>query len=275
MTHITIRQLNDHKEYLECVRLQRETWGENFTETVNPAIQKVSQKLGGVTAGAFDESGKMVGFVFGMTGMKEGKLIHWSDMLAVRSEWRRKGIGRRLKLFQREEVIKIGVDTMCWTYDPLEAGNAHLNLNLLGAHISEYVENMYATDEGSTLHTGLGMDRFIVQWNLSEDRVERAIAGEPPLVNESDKSAPVINTKVTGRGEIEPIDGELIDAPVIRVEIPAEIQNVKNKSPDAGTLWRMNTRRVFVHYLSHGYEVDGFYREREEGRCFYILTKVS
>ena len=273
MNNIIIRQLNDHNEYLQCLRLQRDTWGENFMEIVSPAIQKVSQKLGGVTAGAFDESGKMIGFVFGMTGLKEGKLIHWSDMLAVRPEWRGRGIGRKLKLFQRDEVRKLSVDTMYWTYDPLEAGNAHLNLNLLGARISEYVENMYATDEGSTLHAGLGMDRFIVQWNLDEDRVERALKEEPPAADENAKSSPVINTNVTGKGEIEPAEWELVDAPVIRVEIPAEIQRVKNNSPDAGSRWRLNTRRVFVHYLSRGYEVDGFYREREEGRCFYILSR--
>jgi predicted GNAT superfamily acetyltransferase len=153
--------------------------------------------------------------------------------------------------------------------------NAYLNLNRLGARISEYVENMYATDEGSALHAGLGMDRFIVQWNLNEKHVERALKGEPPAVDENAKSSPIINTNVTGKGEREPADGELIDAPVIRVEIPDEIQQVKNKFPDAGSRWRLNTRRVFMHYLSKGYTVETFYREREENRCFYILLKKS
>ncbi len=273
MQNVTIRQLNSHNEYRECVQLQRDTWGENFTETVSPAIQKVSQKLGGVTAGAFDESGTLIGFVFGLTGLKDGKPVHWSDMLAVRPEWRGKGIGRRLKLFQREEVRKLGIETMYWTYDPLEAGNAHLNLNRLGARISEYVENMYATDEGSTLHAGLGMDRFIVQWNLNEERVERALRGEPPFIDENVMAAPVINTKDSDKGDIEPVEGDLPDAPIVRVEIPADIQRVKKKSSNEGSRWRINTRRVFNHYLAHGYVVDAFYRDRETNRCFYLIKK--
>jgi predicted GNAT superfamily acetyltransferase len=275
MQNIIIRQLIGHNEYLECLRIQRETWGENFMEVVSPAIQKVSQTLGGVTAGAFDESGMMLGFVFGMTGLKYGKPVHWSDMLAVRPEWRGKGVGRKLKLFQRDEVRKLGVETMYWTYDPLEAVNAYLNLNRLGARVSEYVENMYATDEGSTLHAGLGMDRFIVQWNLKEERVERALSEETLPIEEQAHSAPVLNTSITGTGEVVPVEGELVDAPVIRVEIPSDIQNMKNKSPNAGSGWRLNTRRVFKHYLSRRYEVDAVYREREVDRCYYILKKVS
>lgn len=263
--NITVRQLNNHNEYLECVRLQHDTWGEHFTEVVSPAIQMVSQKLGGVAAGAFDPSGKLVGFVFGLTGLKDGKPVHWSDMLAVRPEWRGKGIGRELKLFQRNEVKNLGVELMYWTYDPLEAGNAHLNKNILGARITEYVENMYATDEGSTLHAGLGMDRFIVQWNLNEELGEH----KSPALDDNGKSAPVVNTDKRG----EPVEGELVDQPVVRVEIPPSIQHIKTKSPDMGSKWRLNTRRVFMYYLSEGYRVEVFYRDLEDNRCFYILYK--
>ncbi len=266
---ITIRQLSAHGEYLECVRLQRDTWGENFTEVVSPAIQMVSQKLGGVTGGAFDSSGNLIGFVFGITGLKDGKPVHWSDMLAVRPEWRGKGIGRKLKLFQRDEVKKLGIEVMYWTFDPLESGNAHLNLNVLGARIAEYVENMYATDEGSTLHTGLGMDRFIVQWNLNEDRVMQALRGELPQIDERKvRSAPVVNTDESAG----PVESDIIDEPIVRVEIPAAIQRVKNESPETGSQWRLNTRRVFMNYLTRGYRVDAFYRERGTDRCFYILS---
>ncbi len=266
---ITIRQLSAHGEYLECVRLQRDTWGENFTEVVSPAIQMVSQKLGGVTGGAFDSSGNLIGFVFGITGLKDGKPVHWSDMLAVRPEWRGKGIGRKLKLFQRDEVKKLGIEVMYWTFDPLESGNAHLNLNVLGARIAEYVENMYATDEGSKLHAGLGMDRFIVQWNLNEDRVMQALRGELPQIDERKvRSAPVVNTDESAG----PVESDIIDEPIVRVEIPAAIQRVKNESPETGSQWRLNTRRVFMNYLTRGYRVDAFYRERGTDRCFYILS---
>lgn len=260
---ITIRQLSNHDEYRQCLYLQRETWGENFMEVVSPAIQMVSQKLGGVTAGAFDQSGKLIGFVFGMTGLKDGEPVHWSDMLAVKPEWQGKGIGRRLKLFQRDEVRKLGIDVMYWTYDPLEAGNAYLNINRLGAMIVKYVENMYATDEGSTLHARLGMDRFIVQWDLREDRLER------DLPSPDEMSAPVINTNEQG----QPVESEFLNRPIVRIEIPVSIQKTKTESPETGLKWRLNTRRVFQHYLAHDYSIDNFYRDNSLNRCFYILIK--
>ncbi len=260
---ITIRQLSNHDEYLQCLRLQHETWGRNFTEVVSPAIQMVSQKLGGVTAGAFDQSGKLIGFVFGMTGLKDGEPVHWSDMLAVNPEWRGKGIGRRLKLFQRDEVRKLGIDVMYWTYDPLEAGNAHLNIKCLGARIVEYVVNMYTTNEGSTLHAGLGMDRFIVQWDLREDRLGR------DLPSPDEMSAPIINTDKHG----QPVESDFLDRPVVRVEIPVNIQITKTESSETGLKWRLNTRRVFQHYLAHNYSIDNFCRDNSLNRCFYILIK--
>ena len=85
---ITIRDLSSLQDYADCVALQDETWGAGFSERVPTAILRVSQIIGGVAAGAFDKSGKMVGFVFGMTGVHGRELVHWSDMLAVREELR-------------------------------------------------------------------------------------------------------------------------------------------------------------------------------------------
>ncbi|HSY82913.1 MAG TPA: hypothetical protein VK807_14175, partial [Gemmatimonadaceae bacterium] len=107
-------------------------------------------------AGAFDGDGPMLGFVFGVSGVIAGEIVHWSDMLAVHADARNRGIGRALKRFQRDAVLAMGIKTMYWTYDPLVARNAHLNLNVLGAQVTEYVPDMY----------GPGTDRFIVRWCL-------------------------------------------------------------------------------------------------------------
>ncbi|MGH9428441.1 MAG: GNAT family N-acetyltransferase, partial [Terriglobia bacterium] len=138
-----MRRLSSLEDYDACVRLQQETWGAGFTENVPATILKVSQRIGGVTAGAFDKSGAMAGFVFGLTGWKNGKPVHWSDMLAVKPELRNSGLGRILKLYQRELVIPLGIKEIYWTFDPLVAKNAHLNLNKLGAEVFEYVPDMY------------------------------------------------------------------------------------------------------------------------------------
>ena len=102
---IDVRHLATHEEFVACVELQHKIWGAGFSERVPAAILKVSQRIGGVTAGAFDESGDIVGFVFGMTGVENGELVHWSDMLAVRADLRDHGIGRILKEFQLRTLL--------------------------------------------------------------------------------------------------------------------------------------------------------------------------
>ena len=272
--NIEIRQLSGNEEYLACVRLQEETWGENFAERVPASILMVNQKIGGVSAGAFDEHGRLVGFVFGMTGIKDGKPVHWSDMLAVRPEYRDQGLGRRLKLFQRDYVLALGVETIYWTYDPLVARNAHLNLNKLGADIEEYVENMYPSED-SVLHRGLGMDRFIVAWHIRSEKVRRALEGKPVFSLQNPESFPVVNTRMSETGLPEPLADipAFPDDRIVRVEIPEDIHHAKDLFPEAGRLWRKCTRDSFLHYFQNGYRVAGYYRDASSHRCFYVLQQ--
>ncbi len=252
--------------------LQRETWGDSFTECVPPAILMVGQKIGGVTAGAFGPDGRLLGFVFGLTGVREGRPVHWSDMLAVREEARGRGLGKRLKAYQRELLLETGVDVAYWTYDPLVARNAHLNLNHLGTEIREYVPDMYGADTGSELHSGLGTDRFVVVWKLRDPRVERTLAGEGAADPGPAAQAPVANAD-PAPGGARPLEREPPQADAVRIEIPEDIQAVKSTSPETAARWRASTRRAFLHYLGHGYRVTTFYRDRESGRCFYVLQR--
>src|SRR5690606_23168912 len=160
---VVVRPPATLEEFRACVELQRETWGADFEECVPAAILKVSGRIGGVTAGALDGAGGLLGFVFGLTGLDGGRLVHWSHMLAVRAEWRDRGRGRRRRLYQREAVARLGAEAIYWTFDPLVARNAHLNLNRLGARVVEYVEDMYGPT-GSHLHAGLGTDRLVIAW---------------------------------------------------------------------------------------------------------------
>jgi chorismate synthase len=166
---ITIRHLQTAEELDACVALQRAVWGPTFNELVPRAILRIATKLGGVVAGAFTGD-RLVGFVFGLTGIRDERLVHWSDILAVDPACRDHGIGRQLKAFQRDAVVALGVRDMYWTYDPLMARNAHLNLNRLGAEVVEYVPDMYGTT-GSALHGDVPTDRFVVRWHLTEPPV--------------------------------------------------------------------------------------------------------
>lgn len=267
---IKLRPLQTHADFEACVQLQKSTWGETFSECVPPAILMIGQKIGGVCAGAFNAKDEMVGFVFGLTGIKDDRLANWSHMLAVRNDLRGQGLGMKLKLYQRELLLLKGVEIIYWTYDPLVAKNAHLNLNKLGAAIQEYVQDMYSEDTGSDLHRGLGMDRFIVKWSISEKRVEQAISGKLERVEDSFKGIPSVNTE-SGDNNSNPVEKKLPEVKAVRVEIPLNIETIQQKDLQLAGKWRANTRRAFTWYLAKGYKIEGFYREKTTNRCFYVL----
>ena len=240
---IEIRNASSDDDYAAAVELQRQTWGDSFEETVPAPMLAISRKMGGVVAGAFDDAGRMLGFVYGMSGFRFGERAHWSHMLAVTPEARGLGLGRELKAFQRRVLLELEVGTMYWTYDPLVARNANLNLNRLGALPVEYVEDMYGQDTGSILHSGLGTDRFIVVWRLKSERVERLMAGGPD-------AGPTRDTPPF------PVDETLADT--AWVEAPANIDAVLRESQETAFAWRRRTRAQFQKRLGAGYAVTGF-----------------
>ena len=269
-TDATIRSLTSQADYMACVDLQYETWGKGFVDCVPPAVLQISAKVGGVAAGAFEASGKMLGFVFGLAGWKDGERCHWSHMLAVRQEARDRGIGMALKTFQRQKLLDRDIDAMYWTYDPLVARNAHLNLQRLGAQVVEYVRDMYGADEASTTDSIIGSDRFVVRWDLNAD----AGAGSTsPMTREgATVDAPLIVAQDEATGNQPATIDWPGQHPVVRVEIPNDIQALKLVMPDVARRWRVTTRRVFRTYLGLGYRVAGFHTAAESQRCFYYLV---
>ena len=247
---ITLRRVETFAEYQECLAIQEETWGAGFRELVPVGILMVSQKLGGVCAAAFAPDGRMLGFVFGITGVMNGAVVHWSDLLAVRAEARGAGLGERLKHFQRGLARAVGAETMYWTFDPLVARNAQLNLVRLGARVTEYVPNMYGESTGSPLHGGLATDRLIVAWNLTC----------PTSPVPAPRRTGVLLNPVAPDGA--PVLAGLPDAAVVHIAVPHDVESLAHEHRAA---WRAVTREAFLAYLARGYEVDGFHRgERGE-----------
>ncbi len=273
MSDWTIRPLETIEELHACVALQEETWGHGFSERVPPAILKVAQILGGVASGAFDAKGALVGFVFGMTGVRDGEVVHWSDMLAVRRGMRDTGLGGELKAYQRRVLLERGVTKMFWTFDPLQSRNAYLNFSKLGIVVREYVRDMYGETD-SPLHRGIGTDRFIALWLMNSERAARRTGGsergpgadahvaDPAALAEEDPS-----TELPGPGA--PVPG--LDAPRVRVAIPADISEVMAASMDLAVAWRRATRAALTHYLDRGYEVRELLRGSRTSD--YLLTR--
>ena len=239
--------------------LQEVTWGSGFTERVPAAMLLVSQKLGGVCAGAFNDDGRMLGFVFGVTGVKNGALVHWSDMLAVHPDAQGHKLGERLKEYQREQCRALGIATIYWTYDPLVARNAHLNLSRMGARAEEYVAAMYGEGTNSPLQGDMPTDRFVVAWPVDPQAVAQ------PLRAISDDAIPVVGANAS--------EHALAEASSVTVRVPRDISALAASDITLARRWRMATRRAFTHYLARGYRVAGFVSDAEGGR--YLLTRAS
>jgi predicted GNAT superfamily acetyltransferase len=252
-----IRDFASHADRAACVELQELTWGRGFTEKIPAAMLLVAQKTGGVTAGAFADDGTLLGFVFGVTGLRNGKLIHWSDMLAVRPEAQGMHLGERLKEYQRDQCRQRGIDTIYWTYDPLVARNAHLNLNRMGARVDEYVVAMYGDATNSPLQGDMPTDRFVITWAVDPAAAAKSLDALPdalPLAVGPDAR-----------------EGALGDAPAIGVRVPRDITALAAQDLAAARRWRFATRRAFTHYLSNGYHVRGFVADATGGT--YLLIK--
>lgn len=171
-----IRALNEIGEFEQCVDLQREVWGFEDSDLVPARMFAVARKIGGQVFGAWDGP-RLAGYALAMPGDRNGHLYLHSHMLAVLAEYRNAGLGRILKLRQREDALSRGIDLMEWTFDPLEIKNAYFNIERLGALTRRYVPNQYGFTS-SRLQGGLPTDRLVAEWWMRSERVERVMRGE-------------------------------------------------------------------------------------------------
>jgi chorismate synthase len=253
---IVIRDLRGYDEYDAAVALQREIWGADFREIVPAAILWAAQRIGGITAGAFDGDGRMLGLVFGMTGLEQGRPVHWSDMLAVRQDMRGRGLSLALKRHQRDVLLERGVERVGWSFDPLESRNAHINFARLGIIAREYVRDLYG-GSSSPLHDAVGTDRLLAEWRIGSTRVTHRLAGrERPPTPAEISPLPLLNPVARDRAIPLSVPPDLTcDAARVRLAIPARIQDVKTRAPDSARAWREHTRAAFEAYLDRGYRV--------------------
>jgi predicted GNAT superfamily acetyltransferase len=174
---VTIRKCEALEELRACFALQKEVWGFADADLIPVRIFVVAGKIGGQVVGAFVEN-ELIGFALAIPGMRNGHGYLHSQMLAVRRQYRNGGLGRRIKLYQREDALARGFELMEWTFDPLEIKNAYLNIERLGAIARRYNVNQYGTTS-SPLQGGLPTDRLVAEWWMQSKRVEAVVADAP------------------------------------------------------------------------------------------------
>jgi predicted GNAT superfamily acetyltransferase len=271
----SLRPLTTLDDCRRVAALEREVWGYTDAEDVVPApVLIVSVKRGGILIGAFDAADVMKGFVYSMAAVKDGRVTQWSHMLGVTADVRSAGLGARLKLAQRDAAIAMGVDLIEWTFDPLQALNAHLNFAKLGVVASEYEENVYG-ESSSPLHRGTATDRLIAEWHITRPHVERRLLqhAQPTIRDASIASATVVNPASPGVVWIRPGPADLtVDASRVLVEIPVGFGEMQLGDPELALAWRQQTREIFETYLARGYQAVDFFLTRTAGRGHYLLA---
>jgi predicted GNAT superfamily acetyltransferase len=172
---VEIRGCVSHNEFNECVALQRAVWRFADLDIVTADLLLLAAKTGGQVLGAFDQR-RMIGFAYSCPALRPGLVYLHSHMVAVLPEYQNQGVGRQLKLAQREEALSRDIKLIEWTFDPLEIRNAHFNIARLGVVIRRYEPDLYGITS-SPLHRGIPTDRLFAEWWLDSEHVNAVLTG--------------------------------------------------------------------------------------------------
>jgi predicted GNAT superfamily acetyltransferase len=240
---IQIRAREEAQEMSVCVELQQRIWGYAPLDTVPDQIFIVARKTGGQVMTAYDGN-TPVGFALAFAAMREGLTYLHSHMVGVVEEYQNRGVGRLLKLAQREDALERGINLIEWTFDPLQLKNAHFNIERLGAIVRHYIPNLYGRTS-SPLHAGLPTDRLVAEWWVRSQRVEDVLAGRPREAS----------------------------ADCERIAIPAGIRQICWDEPLAAEKIQTKVREQFVANIADGRAAVGFEFDKEQGT--YLLERYE
>lgn len=221
---ILIRPCHGIEELEACVQVERSVWRSSDIDVVPAALFAVAAETGGQVVGAFQRT-KLVGFTMAIAGWRDRKPFLHSHMTAVLEEYRERSVGRRLKLFQREDALHRGISLVEWTFDPLITKNAYFNFMRLGAIARRYLPNVYGITT-SPLHGGLPTDRLVAEWYLSSPRVLRILAGKRATPSFSEKAERITVPFV--------LEGLRITDPAVALKIQSQLRDSFVKWFDKG-----------------------------------------
>jgi chorismate synthase len=274
MGPVSIREARDRADYDACVPLQRSVWGLADLE-ITSAIQLLATvHAGGLLLVADSPDAGIVGFCYAFAALRWGEPHLHSGLLAVRGDARGQGLGARLKWAQREAALARGLGLVTWTFDPMRATNARLNLNRLGAEARELLPDFYGRTT-SALHLGLPTDRLLARWELRSPRVVRRAAARAPALAPGAPLAYEVDWR-----DGKPVPRRLrddLDAQRLLVEVPCDWDAVCREDAALAEAWQAVVRAAFTTYLGRGYAavdllLDAF---GAEARPRYVLERAS
>ena len=260
---VTVRDVRDADELRACQALQRRAWGITEDGYVIPvATMAAAQRVGGLVLGAFDESGRLVGFAFAFLGRLCGELVLYSQLTGVDPDRQSVGIGRAIKLEQRRRARAMGLESVVWAFDPLQASNAAFNLSVLGATSRTYEVDLYGT-RTDALNAGLATDRLLAEWPTHGE--------PPPSVEPWHGVQDLIECVLTADGLRTPIASNPIRGERVTIEIPKDLRAIK-RTPELAKTWQACVRNAFSTAFKSGYVAVGFSRA-DALRPRYLLER--
>jgi predicted GNAT superfamily acetyltransferase len=245
---VETRLVDSHDEFAACEAMSRDIWGAADRNVVPRELLLTMQHNGGLVHGAFLPDGRLVGFCFGFAGLRDGRVRLCSHQLGVVPEFRGTGIGISLKQAQRQDAIRLGYEVVTWTFDPLEARNAYINLHRLGCIARIYARDHYGPMEDD-LNRGLPSDRFEAEWWLRRPK--------PPAITVE----PQVMLRVGATGEPVREQIELGSQSTALIGVPSDFQAVKRASLELALRWRMESRAALEAALAAGLTAVDFRRE--------------
>src|SRR5215203_1877581 len=253
---ITVRPIETVAEYQACQEIQRRAWGITQDGYVVPVATMISvQHAGGLVLGAF-EGARLAGFAFGYLGRVEGQWALYSQLTGVDPAVQDRGVGGLLKQAQRAWARGQGLALVAWSFDPLQAGNANLNLHRLGAYSHTYQVD-YFGERSDALNVGLETDRLLALWPVDDARIHwRAGAGPARVILVGEVRADgAIAPRLEESAATEDADATL------HAEIPVDFPAIKGHDPALARDWQLALRAVLQRSFAAGYSAMDFLRE--------------
>jgi predicted GNAT superfamily acetyltransferase len=268
---VIIRKILKRDDLEKLVEIQRIVW-KHADLDITPVHQFcISSFMGGLILGAWVDN-ELAGFVYSFPAIFKGQFCQHSHLLAVLPEYRGYGLGKRLKWAQRREVLKMGLDIITWTYDPMQSRNANLNLHTLGAICRTYLPDFYGETPALRLGPGIPADRLLVEWPVKTARVEKKARGKKEEPGEIDSWPKAVEGRLAKNGQYLPGRPVLnLKCPVFLVETIRDLQPLQTV-PEVIGEWQTALRQAFNHYFKQGYAIVDFsFGEK----CYYVLSQLK